>query len=71
MRIHVLKTERPAWSGPYCRYQFVFNGERVPRPTKQGNPPVARQIDAAHKRDSLSGKGEVGIAAPKKVSTLR
>src|SRR3954447_20277056 len=40
-------------------FHFVFNGEHVQRSTKQGNPRVARQIEAAH-RTALA-KGEVGI----------
>jgi len=50
-------------------YQFVFNNKRVQCSTKQGNPRVARQIEAAHK--TRLAKGEVGIAEPKKVLTLR
>jgi integrase/predicted Zn-ribbon and HTH transcriptional regulator len=40
-------------------YQFVFNNQRVQCSTKQGNPRVARQIEAAHK--TRLAKGEVGI----------
>lgn len=40
-------------------YHFEFNGEHVQCSTKQGNPRVARQMEAAH-RTSLA-KGEVGI----------
>jgi integrase len=40
-------------------YHFVFNGRHIQESTKQGNPRVARQIEAAH-RTSLA-KGEVGI----------
>jgi hypothetical protein len=40
-------------------YHFVFSGEHVQHSTKQGNPRVARQIEAAH-RTALA-KGEVGI----------
>ena len=47
----------------------MFNGERVQCSTKQGNPRVARQIEAAH-RTKLA-KGELGIVAPKKVATLQ
>jgi Phage integrase, N-terminal SAM-like domain len=49
-------------------YHFVFNGEHVQESTKQGNPRVARQMEAAH-RTSLA-KGEVGIRERKKVPTL-
>ena len=40
-------------------YHFMFNGEHIQRSTKQGNPRVARQIEAAY-RTALA-KGEVGI----------
>ena len=50
-------------------YHFVFNNQRVQCSTKQGNPRVARQIEAAHK--TRLAKGEVGIAEPKRVPTLR
>lgn len=49
-------------------YHFVFNGQHVQESTKQGNPRVARQIEAAH-RTSLA-KGEVGIRDKKPVPTL-
>jgi integrase len=49
-------------------YHFVFSGELIQRSTKQGNPRVARQIEAAH-RTALA-KGEVGIREPKKAPTL-
>jgi integrase len=49
-------------------YHFVFNGQHVQESTKQGNPRVARQIEAAH-RTSLA-KGEVGIREKKLPSTL-
>lgn len=40
-------------------FHFMFNGEHIQRSTKQGNPKVARQIEAAY-RTALA-KGEVGI----------
>jgi integrase len=40
-------------------YHFVFNGSHVQRSTKQGNPRVARQMEAAH-RTALA-KGEAGF----------
>ena len=46
-------------------YHFLFNGEHVQRSTKQGNPRVARQIEAAY-RTALA-KGEVGITERKKI----
>ena len=45
-------------------YHFMFNGEHVQRSTKQGNPRMARQIEAAF-RTALA-KGEVGITERKK-----
>jgi len=44
-------------------FHFLFNGEHVQRSTKQGNPKVARQIEAAH-RTALA-MGEVGIESRK------
>jgi integrase len=49
-------------------YQFVFNNRRIQCSTKQGNPRVARQIEAAHR--TRLARGEVGIEAPKKIPTL-
>src|ERR1017187_75501 len=45
-------------------YHFLFNGEHVQRSTKQGNPRVARQIEAAYK--TALAQGEVGITERKK-----
>jgi len=50
-------------------YHFLFNGQHVQESTKQGNPRVARQMEAAH-RTALA-KGEVGIREKKPVPTLR
>jgi integrase len=50
-------------------YKFTWNGELIRESTKQGNPRVARQMEAAHKT-SLA-KGEVGIREKKAVPTLR
>jgi len=49
-------------------YHFVFNSLHIQESTKQGNPRVARQMEAAH-RTSLA-KGEVGIREKKPVPTL-
>jgi integrase len=46
-------------------YHFVFNGQHVQESTKQGNPRVARQMEAAH-RTSLA-KGEMGIRERKQI----
>src|SRR5260370_3897406 len=50
-------------------YHFVFNTQRIQCSTKQGNPRVARQIEAAHK--TRLAKGEVGIAERRRVPTLK
>ena len=49
-------------------YHFLFSGEHIQKSTKQGNPRVARQIEAAYKT-SLA-KGEVGIVERKKIPSL-
>jgi len=49
-------------------YSFWFNSRRVQESTRQGNPRVARQMEAAH-RTSLA-KGEVGIRSKQPVPTL-
>ena len=49
-------------------YHFVFNGEHIQESTKQGNPRVARQMEAAH-RTALA-KGEVGIRTKPTCPTL-
>jgi hypothetical protein len=49
-------------------YQFIFNGQHVQQSTKQGNPRVARQMEAAH-RTALA-KGEVGFRTKAPVLTL-
>jgi integrase len=50
-------------------YEFVFNGGRVRKSTKQGNQTTARQMEASH-RASLA-KGEFGIFDRKDIPTLR
>ncbi|OFV99567.1 MAG: hypothetical protein A3F68_12240 [Acidobacteria bacterium RIFCSPLOWO2_12_FULL_54_10] len=49
-------------------YKFTWHNEPIRESTKQGNPRVARQMEAAHKT-SLA-KGEVGIRDRKPVPTL-
>ena len=49
-------------------YHFIFDSQHIQESTKQGNPRVARQMEAAH-RTSLA-KGEVGIRERKYVPTL-
>jgi len=51
-----------------CYYNFWWNGKHVQRSTKQGNPRVARNMEAAH-RTALA-KGEVGIREKQPVPTL-
>ena len=50
-------------------YSFVFDGRHIQESTKQGNPRVARTMEAAH-RTSLA-KGEVGIREKKPMPTLK
>jgi len=50
-------------------YHFTFNGEPVQESTKQGNPRVARQMEAAHK--TALAKGEVGIRERKPVPVFK
>ena len=50
-------------------YHFYFNNEHIQKSTKQGNPRVARQIEAAH-RTALA-KGEVGIVEKVVAPTLQ
>src|SRR6516225_11618945 len=50
-------------------YHFWFNGDHIQESSKQGNPRVARQMEAAH-RTALA-KGEVGIRERKPVPALR
>jgi integrase len=50
-------------------FHFIFNGEHFQRSTKQGNPRVARQIEAAF-RTALA-RGEVGLTERKPAPTLR
>ena len=50
-------------------YHFLWNGQHVQKSTKQGNPNVARTIEAAY-RTALA-KGEAGIFERKPAPTLR
>jgi integrase len=50
-------------------YHFWFNGEHVQESTHQGNPRVARQIEAAHR--TRLAKGEVGIEELKPAPMLK
>jgi site-specific recombinase XerD len=50
-------------------YHFYFNGQHVQKSTKQGNPRVARQMEAAY-RTTLA-KGEVGIVERRPAPTLK
>jgi len=47
-------------------YHFIFNGKHIQESTKQGNPKLARNMEAAH-RTALA-KGEVGFRERKAVS---
>ncbi len=59
----IFKRGRTYW------YHFWFNGQHIQRSTKQGNPRVARQIEAAY-RTKLA-KGEVGIVERRPAPTLK
>lgn len=50
-------------------YRFNWHGEQIRESTKQGNPRVARQIEAAHK--TALAKGEVGIRHRTPAPTLK
>ena len=50
-------------------YGFWFGGQRVQRSTKQGNPRVARQIEAACK--TALAKSEMGITERRPAPTLK
>jgi hypothetical protein len=50
-------------------YHFYFNGEHIQKSTKQGNPRVARQVEAACK--TALAKGEVGIMERKPAPALK
>ncbi len=50
-------------------FSFWFDGQRIQKSTKQGNPRVARQIEAAY-RTKLA-KGEIGIAERVPAPTLK
>jgi integrase len=50
-------------------FHFIFNSESVQRSTKQGNPRVARQIEAAYK--TQLAKGEVNLEDRERVPSLK
>jgi hypothetical protein len=50
-------------------FRFWWNGEHIQRSTRQGNPRVARQMEAAHK--TALAKGEVGILEHQCAPTLK
>jgi integrase len=50
-------------------YNFWWNSEHIQKSTRQGNPRVARQMEAAH-RTQLA-KGEVGLIERKPAPTLK
>ena len=54
--------------GRIYHYNFWWAGQHIQRSTRQGNPRVARQMEAAH-RTTLA-KGEVGIFDRKSVPTF-
>src|ERR1022692_3925209 len=50
-------------------YRFNWYGKQIRESTKQGNPRVARQIEAGHK--TALAKGEVGIREKTSIPTLK
>ena len=58
----IFKRGRKYW------FHFWFDGRHIQRSTKQGNPRVARQIEAAH-RTALA-KGNAGFAEKKSIPTI-
>jgi integrase len=50
-------------------FHFYWNGEHIQRSTRQGNPRVARQIEAGYK--TALAKGEVGIIERKPAPPLK
>jgi integrase len=59
----IFKRGRKYW------FHFYFNGQHVQRSTRQANPRVARQVEAAY-RTALA-KGEVGIVDRRPAPTLK
>lgn len=45
-------------------YHFVFNGQHVQESTKQGNPRVARQMEAAHRTALAKAKAQFEKTSP-------
>ncbi len=54
--------------GKFYSYEFVFNGERIRKSSKQGNKTIARQIEASH-RASLA-RGAAGIVDRRDIPTF-
>jgi integrase len=61
--VAIFKRGRTYW------FHFWFEGQHVQRSTKQGNPRVARQVEAAYRTELA--KGMIGIAKRKPVPTLK
>lgn len=59
----IFKRGRTYW------FHFWWNGEHIQRSTRQGNPRVARQMEAAHR--TRLAKGEVGIVERKPAPALK
>src|SRR6516164_9699176 len=55
--------------GKYYWFDFIFNGERIQKSTRQADRRVARQMEAAC-RTALA-KGDFGILEKKPVPSLR
>src|SRR5215472_6123224 len=50
-------------------FHFLHDGQHIQKSTGQGNPRVARQMEAAFRTALV--KGEVGITERKKIPTLK
>jgi integrase len=67
-RVYANKKDGKRPRGIYW-YHFWWNGEHIQKSTNQGNPGVARQMEAAYK--TALAKGEVGLLERGPVATLK
>src|SRR2546425_1434342 len=61
-RMSIFKRGRTYW------FHFWFNSEHIQQSTRQGNPRIARQIEAAER--TRLAKGEVGVRDRKPIPTF-
>ena len=67
-RVYANKKDGKRPRGIYW-YHFWWNGEHIQKSTNQGNPNVARQMEAAYK--TALAKGEVGLLERGPIATLK